>query len=245
MMPDPDIGFRLFSFAHFAALAGLAAATIGIARLGRAWHGRPAQQALESSLAWTNLAAWTAAHTWWLLPPHFRVEETLPLQMCHLTSIAASIVQLHRPRWARVLLYFWGLVLSTQALITPSLLEGPDSIWFWGFWYLHGMLVVAGVYDIAVHGYRPTLRDYGLACVLTVLYVAVVLPLDVLVGANYGFVGPGRALQPSIVDLLGPWPQRLAIIVPLAAGAMAAGLLPWAWHAGRRRRPAVRAPDGS
>ena len=58
-------------------------------------------------------------------------------------------------------------------------------------------------------------------------YVAVVLPIDILLGANYGFVGKSRPLNPSIVDLLGPWPERLLIIVPLAALAMLLALLPW------------------
>jgi len=58
-------------------------------------------------------------------------------------------------------------------------------------------------------------------------YVVVVLPIDLLLDANYGFVGKSKPLNPSIVDLLGPWPERLLIIVPLAALAMALAMLPW------------------
>jgi uncharacterized membrane protein YwaF len=63
--------------------------------------------------------------------------------------------------------------------------------------------------------------------VASAAYVAVVLPIDLMLGANYGFVGQSKPLNPSIVDLLGPWPERLLIIVPLAALAMLLVLLPW------------------
>ena len=60
-----------------------------------------------------------------------------------------------------------------------------------------------------------------------------VLPIDIVLGANHGFVGQSKPLHPSIVDLLGPWPERLLIIVPLAALAMALVMLPWCF-AGKR-----------
>jgi uncharacterized membrane protein YwaF len=57
--------------------------------------------------------------------------------------------------------------------------------------------------------------------------VVLVLPLNVLLGANYGFVGNSRPDNPSIVDLLGPWPGRLIIIVLLVAAVLALLMLPW------------------
>jgi uncharacterized membrane protein YwaF len=57
--------------------------------------------------------------------------------------------------------------------------------------------------------------------------VAIVLPLDLAFDWNYGFVGPGKPEARSIVDALGPWPERLAVIFALVAGVMALLLLPW------------------
>jgi len=98
---------------------------------------------------------------------------------------------------------------------------------FWSFWFLHGFVMMTSVYDIAVNGFRPAWRDYRVACIAAAAYVAVVLPVNLALGANYGFVGQSKPLNPSIVDLLGPWPERLLIIVPLAALAMAVAMLPW------------------
>lgn len=181
----------------------------------------------ERTLAYANLVVWTVSHGYWQLPGQFDAATTLPLQMCHLTSLIASAVLLTRNYILRAVLYFWAFGLCTQALITPSLVDPPTSPIFWAFWFLHGFVLLAAIYDLAVHGFRPYWREYRMACIAAAVYVAVVLPVDLALGANYGFVGKSKPLHPSIVDLLGPWPERLLLIVPLAALAMLLALLPW------------------
>ncbi len=219
--------FRPFSLVHAVTLLCVAA-LIALAVV----HGRRARDdntptPFERALAFANLAVWLAAHGYWQMPARFDPVTTLPLQMCHITSLIASAVLLTRNHTLRAVLYFWAFGLCTQALITPSLIEPPSSPVFWAFWFLHGFVMLVAVYDLAVRGLRPHWREYRVACIAAATYVTVVLPLDLLLGANYGFLGKSRALHPSIVDLLGPWPQRLAIIVPLAALAMGVALLPW------------------
>jgi hypothetical integral membrane protein (TIGR02206 family) len=188
-------------------------------------QGKPTN--FECTLAFANLAVWLASHGYWQMPARFDPVTTLPLQMCHITSLIASAVLLTRHGTLRAILYFWAFALCTQAMITPSLVDPPTSLVFWAFWFLHGFVMLTAIYDITVRGFRPTWRDYGIACAASATYVAVVLPIDLLLGANYGFLGKSTALHPSIIDLLGPWPQRLLIIVPLAALAMLVVMMPW------------------
>jgi hypothetical integral membrane protein (TIGR02206 family) len=219
--------FRPFSLTHVCTLLCIAA-LIGLAvAYGRRQHSLRAPTNFERALALANLAVWLAAHGYWQMPGRFDPVTTLPLQMCHITSLIASAVLLTGNSTLRAILYFWTFALCTQAMITPSLVEPPTSLVFWAFWFLHGFVMLAAVYDLAVRGFRPTWRDYGIACAASAIYVAVVLPADLMLGANYGFLGKATALHPSIVDLLGPWPQRLLIIVPLAALAMLVVMLPW------------------
>lgn len=220
--------FRPFTLAHGCALLCVVF-VIGLAIA----YGRKQQQphtptSFERALAYLNLAVWIIAHGWWQMPARFDPALTLPLQMCHITSLIASLVLLTRSNTPRAILYFWAFALCTQAMITPSLIDPPSSPVFWSFWFLHGFVMMIAIYDIVVCGFRPTWRDYRIACVASASYVAVVLPINLLLGANYGFVGKSKPLNPSIVDLLGPWPERLLIIVPLAALAMALMMLPWA-----------------
>ncbi|MGA0024997.1 MAG: TIGR02206 family membrane protein [Burkholderiales bacterium] len=186
--------FRAFSITHALAVATLALLIVVWIAATRKAPASAGPSAVERALAWINLAIWFAAHLWWIIPPALDVRTTLPLQLCHVAAILASVVLLTRRRWARTLVYFWGIGLSTQAILTPSLTDPPDSIWFWGFWQQHG---------------------FRLACLATCAYLLAILPLNLLLGANYGFVGDSTPETPSIVDVLGPWPQRLVIIIAL------------------------------
>jgi hypothetical integral membrane protein (TIGR02206 family) len=218
--------FRPFTFTHAVMLCSIAVLIWLLVIAGRRQRAA-APTRFELTLAITNLAFWIIAHGWWQLPPRFDPATTLPLQMCHLTSVIASLVLLTRRHFLRILLYFWGFGLCTQALLTPSLADSPATVWFWAFWFQHGFIMAVAVYDVAVYGFRPVWRDFSLACAASAGYVVLVLPLNVLLGANYGFVGNSRPDNPSIVDLLGPWPGRLIIIVLLVAAVLALLMLPW------------------
>lgn len=221
---------RPFTLAHGCALLCIAT-LIGLAILvGRKQPDQRTPNSFERTLAYANIAVWVAAHGWWQLPERFDPVTTLPLQMCHLTSLIASAVLLTRNPMLRAILYFWAFALCTQAMITPSLTDPPPSPVFWSFWFLHGFVMMTAIYDLTVKRFRPTWRDYRIACVASAAYVAVVLPVNLMTGANYGFAGKSKPLNPSIVDLLGPWPERLLIIVPLAALAMAVVMVPWGWR---------------
>jgi len=219
--------FRPFSLTHATVLLGIAAVTWLLVSIGRKSRHATAPTRLERTMAIVNLVFVGAAHAWWMQPPRFDPAVNLPLQVCHLASVIASLALLTRWRWTRVLLYFWGIGLSTQALITPTLTHSPATIWFWAFWFQHGFIIVAAVYDLAARDFRPDWKDYRNACVASVLYVAAVLPLDLLLGANYGFVGDTKPAEPTLIDLLGPWPGRVVVIVALVAAVMALLMLPW------------------
>ncbi|MBM3356822.1 MAG: TIGR02206 family membrane protein [Betaproteobacteria bacterium] len=228
--------FRPFTLTHAAVLVAIAAAAWLWVAAVRKQPEVASPTMLDYRLAVANLVVWIMAHTWWNLPPRFDPAVTLPLQLCHLTSLVASAALLTRGRLWRALLYFWGIGLSTQALLTPTLTDPPTVIWFWAFWGLHGFVLAAAVHDLVANRFRPTWRDYGAACAASAVYLAVVFPLNLAIGANYGFVGQSKPQTPSVIDLLGPWPGRVVVIVALVAGLMALLMLPW--HFVRQRRVA-------
>jgi len=216
--------FRSFGVFHGLALIGIAlftAISIVISSKSR----QPTR--VERLVGIAYLAAWATTYIYFFFSPMHDPAKTLPLQLCHLTAAAAALLLVTRWRMLRPLVYFWGLALCTQALVTPSLSEGPALYPFWFFWATHGLIVGVALYDVLALGYRPQWRDYRIACAGAALYVALVLPLDVAFGWNYGFVGPGKPEVRTIVDALGPWPERIAAIVGIVALAMAAVLLPW------------------
>jgi uncharacterized membrane protein YwaF len=107
------------------------------------------------------------------------------------------------------------------------------------------VILAVPVYDVAVRGYRPTWRDYAVALATLVLYAVVVIPVNLLVGANYGFIGPDLPGRPTLMDHLGDWPLRLVWLFALAAVGLALLMLPWVVVdvAGRRSRSSGRRSD--
>jgi hypothetical integral membrane protein (TIGR02206 family) len=223
---DAPYAVRPFSAMHLGVLLLL---TVAIGLL--IWIGRRSDAArrrrIERTLGWAMLALWLVNKGWWWFPSRFDAAHTLPLQVCDVTSLLAALVLLAPRRRASVLLYFWGIGMSLQALITPDLNRRPDSIWFWFFWISHAGTVGIALYIVAVRGFRPTWRDYRFAVIAGLVYLAVVFTVDVLFDFNYGYVGNGRPGQTSVIDFLGAWPGRVGLVAMLAIGAMAVLMLPW------------------
>lgn len=222
-MSDP---FRPFTLTHALALATIAALTwlliVYARRVDSATRTR-----LERRIAAVNALMWVGSHSAHLVVSGFNLATALPLHMCHLVSLLVSVALVFPRRWMHALLYFWGIGLCSQALITPSLRDPILSVPFWAFWFEHGVLQAIAVYVLIVRRYRPAWRDYGIACALAAAYLAVVLPIDIALTAEYGFVGAPKPENPTILDFLGPWPQRIGIIVALVAAVMALLMLPW------------------
>jgi Integral membrane protein (intg_mem_TP0381) len=134
-----------------------------------------------------------------------------------------------QPLGPRATLYFWSFTLTLQAFIQPLVSNGPAHLAFWAFWAGHTIIMASAVYDIAVLGFRPDWRDVRRVIIVSLAYVAVVTPVNLALGTNYGFIGnppPGRNIPPFI-DAMGPWPGRALIVMGLATIGFVLALLPW------------------
>ena len=173
-------------------------------------------------------------HELWLNTDRFNPRTSLPLHVCDLAALFVPFALAINWRPARVILYYFGLLLSSQGFITPDLDEGPAHLQFWGFWLLHFAVVGGAIYDIGARGFRPTWRDLRLAISLGVSYVIVMVAIDVGIGANYGYVGPTKPEVPTVLDMLGPFPLRVFVMSALAIVLMTIATIPW--EVARRRR---------
>jgi hypothetical integral membrane protein (TIGR02206 family) len=231
---DTPWAFRPFSAMHAGVLLLFAVAVAVLIWIGR--RSDAARRArIERMLGWAMLGVWLVSNVWWLWPSRFDPAHSLPLQVCDVTALLAALVLLAPRPWASVLLYFWGIGMSLQALITPDLTGGPGSVWFWMFWISHAGTVGIALYVVAVRGYRPTWRDYRFAVAAGLVYLVVVFTVNVLFDFNYGYVGNEQPGQPSVIDFLGPWPGRVGLAAILVAMAMAVLMLPW--HRNRHSGP--------
>ncbi|QIZ33825.1 TIGR02206 family membrane protein [Saccharopolyspora sp. ASAGF58] len=162
-----------------------------------------------------------------LLPAHWNIGESLPLQLCDLAWFVGAVALWTRRPLAHALLYYWGLTLTPQAMITPALdapdFPSPDFIEFWG---QHLLVIWAAAYLTWGVGLRPNWRGYWFAAAMTLGWGAAMLVFNSWAGTNYGFVSR-KPDNPSLLDVMGGWPWYLAVEVVIALVAWA--LLTWPW----------------
>jgi uncharacterized membrane protein YwaF len=129
--------------------------------------------------------------------------------------------------------------LNPQAILTPAL-DSPDfpHIDFIDLWVQHILVLWATLYLIWGRGGRVDWGSYRLAMVVTVTWAMAAFGLNRWLGTNYGFLN-GKPDNPSILDLLGPWPWYL--LVEFLVIAVAWALITWPWTV---RRPSTAETRG-
>lgn len=212
---------------HLLALFVWGVITLTIVLIGRRLRGTDRADAYDRGVGVFALLAYLIVNAWWFWPTHLKPSQSLPIQVCDMAALCAPIAILAKWRVARALLYFWGLGLSTQGFITPVNEHGPESGEFWMHWLNHGAIIGAAVYDLGVLRFRPTWRDWRIAVVLGLVYLACIFALNAVTGWNYGYVGSVKPEVPTIVDHLGEWPLRVVWMALIAIGGMTALMLPW------------------
>ena len=213
---------------HAVALAVCLPAIAAPALIGRALEPHR-EMILRRTLAALAACYWLAYTTWWNWHG-LDLRTGLPLQVCDFNGLIAPLALLSGWRFVRATLYFWTAALTLQAFIQPALTAGPAALVFWAFWTAHTLIAACAVYDIVVLGYRPCWNDLGRALIVSACYVALVVPINLRLGANYGYLGNPAAVSeiPAVCLRLGT----------LAAARNHPGCARAAWL---RRRPAALA----
>lgn len=226
--------FSAYGLSHLVVLTLFALGAVLLVVVGRRQTEVQARL-LSRVLAVLLIAAFLVALVYKFIQP--TIDTSLPLQLCDLAELAAAYALWSRRHWAFVLTYYWGLVLSSQALITPDIgtpREGAPDFphhLFVTFFTLHVLVVWAAIYLTWGRGMRPRWRDYRFAVIATLAWVAVTLAFNAITGANYGYLNR-KPPTASVLDVLGPWPVYLAVEVAIVLIVWA--LMTWPWERMRR-----------
>jgi hypothetical integral membrane protein (TIGR02206 family) len=232
--------FQAFSWMHGLTLLGWTLLIAALVIVGRRLRQRHHETAFAQSLAWVCLALW-GVQLWYYLFIVWDPFVSIPLHFCDVAALVGPIAILTRYRPLRNILYFWAFAFTTQGLITPTLHEGPTTAAYWLFWANHMTVIALAVYDVMVRRFRPRFSDVLMAIAITLAYIAILLPINVLNDWNYGFIGPSQPATPTIIDSLGPWPGRIVLILFMGIMMFIHVWLPWPlarWL--RKQRNAMR-----
>ncbi len=226
--------FRTGSPIHGAALLGIALGCVAVVAMGRAARrrGPSAARRLDAAGAAIVAGIWLFLLGHSMMPVRFGWGQSVPLHVCHVVGVAAPAALWGRRRVARAVLYFWGLGITTQAILTPSVTVGPAHGQLWLYWGWHFVLVAAAAYDLGARRYRPCWRDWRLAVAVGLAYAPVAFSVDCALGTDYGWLGQRRYSQWTLMELFGPWPARVPWLVLAACATMA--LLAVVWPRNRK-----------
>ncbi|GAA2345272.1 TIGR02206 family membrane protein [Saccharopolyspora halophila] len=216
--------FVPYGTSHWALMALIVVGSVGLVVLGRR---------IERTGPWCRAFALLVLGfnvpllVYRLTPGQWDVRNSLPLHLCDLAWMVAAWALWTRRVRPHALLYFWGLTLTPQAMLTPAL-NSPDfpHLDFVEFWGQHLLVIWAAAFLTWGTGMRPDWRGYRLSVVVTVAWALAMLAFNARFGSNYGFVS-SKPDNPSILDLMGGWPWYLA--VELVVGMAAWALLTWPW----------------
>jgi hypothetical integral membrane protein (TIGR02206 family) len=222
--------FTAYGPSHWAILAVFVIGAVLLVRVGR---GQTEQQArrLARILGAVTALIYAAILIYIVTPPS--IDYSVPLQLTDLATVVAAYALWSQKQWAYALTYYWGLVLSTQALISPAL-QGPDfpHYQFLAFWAIHLLVVWAAIYLTWGRGMRPDWRDFRFAVLVTLVWATVTFTFNTIAGTNYGFLNRKPSTS-SLLDVMGPWPWYVVTAATLVFIVWT--LMTWPWI--RMRRP--------
>ena len=185
------------------------------------------------ALAWGNLLFGVASTITELFP--FSARHSLPLQICDIAWIFVAWGLLSLRPLPVAMAYYWGLTLSVQALVQPTLTEPFPDVEFFVFWGKHVLIIWGAVYLCLSLRHGPDWTSYRTAVAWTFGWLVAVMCLNALLGSNYGYVN-GKPSEATVLDVLGPWPLYVVAEMAIVAGGWALITLPWVRSRGGRVR---------
>jgi hypothetical integral membrane protein (TIGR02206 family) len=219
--------FSAYGLSHWMVLLVFAVGAVALVVVGRRYGSTARARVTCRAVAAAMLVVQLGMVVYSNLPSRFGVDHSLPLQLSDLVAFAAVYALWTHGHRTFAFTYYWGLVLSVQALFSPAL-SGPDFPGrdFLVFWTLHLFVIWTAIYLTWGVGMRPGWRDYRLVVVVSIGWAAVAMVVNWVTGANYGFLNRKPEID-SVLDVLGPWPWYLVPEIALVLGIWALMTLPW------------------
>jgi hypothetical integral membrane protein (TIGR02206 family) len=232
-MPAAVDGFEAFGGQHLALLALFAAGAVALVLLGRSQRDNPSSLVTCRVLAVAVACAAVPNQVVGLMPGHFSARGSLPLELCDLAWMTAVWALWTRRPLPTALTYYWGLTLTVQGIVTPSLGQEFPEPQYLVFWGKHLLVVWSALYLTLGLGRGPSWREYRATVALTVLWAIVAYPIDVALDANYGYLAH-KPESASLLDAFGPWPVYLLVSLGILVAGWA--LITWPWEVAARQR---------
>ncbi len=223
--------FTVFGASHWIGLACIAAGGLALwltPRLRQYPLAHPNRdRAVRYGLAIILIICEISLLVWYGLSGEGDLRYSLPLQLCDVSVILGAPMLVSGSRKLFDIVYFSGLAGATIALLTPELWYDFPHFRYWNYFVIHAAIIYAPLYLVLAHGYRPTWRSLLRFMIFINIFGILLLMVNAALDSNYMFISQDT-LNPTPVNLLGPWPQRLIWMELATLIACAALVAPFA-----------------
>ena len=138
------------------------------------------------------------------------VQSYLPLHICGVALFVVVFALLRRNQILYEIGYFWGIVGTLNAIITPQLGVGFPHYRFFQYFIVHGGIVASVLFATWGLRMRPTLKGLLRSFLLVNLYMVVIAGVNLLLKSNYMFIcEPPYTKSPFF---FAPWPWYILIL---------------------------------
>ena len=143
------------------------------------------------------------------------VKDNLPFHLCGIGVFLSAGLLIYRGYALFEVMYFWGLVGATQAIVTSDIPYPFPHFLNITFFLSHWMIIVVVFYMMIVYGYRPRLSSLWKSLLYLNVYMLLVLPVNLLLNTNYLFLRHKPETE-SLLDILGSWPWYILSLEAVA-----------------------------
>ena len=141
---------------------------------------------------------------------YYSIEKDLPLQLCAIGIYVAVVALLKKNQIAFELIFYWGLVGASQAILTPDSDLFELKIFFIYSQAYHSALIFAVLWLVIKCNMRMQIEYIPRVVLITNLVVVVISVINYLLDSNYMFL----RVKPNSVSpfLIGDWPVYIIMV---------------------------------
>ena len=135
---------------------------------------------------------------------YYSIKKDLPLQLCTMGIYIAVVALLKKNQTAFELIFYWGMVGASQAILTPDSKLFELKIFFIYSQVYHSALIFSVLWLVIKHNMRMKMESIPRLVFITNLVVVVISSINYLLDSNYMFL----RVRPNSVSpfLIGDWP---------------------------------------
>ena len=141
---------------------------------------------------------------------HYSIKKDLPLQLCNIGLYVAVVALLKKNQTAFELIFYWGLVGASQAILTPDGDLFELRIYFIFGQAYHGALIFSVLWLMINHNMRMKMKTIIKVVLITNLLVIFISLVNYLLDSNYMFL----RVRPNSASpfLMGDWPIYIIMV---------------------------------